>query len=37
MEEMNRREDVDGILVQLPLPEGLDSRAVLRPSARRRT
>ena len=29
VEEMNRREDVDGILVQLPLPEGLDSRAVL--------
>ena len=27
--EVNRREDVDGILVQLPLPEGLDSRAVL--------
>ena len=29
VEAMNRREDVDGILVQLPLPEGLDSRAVL--------
>lgn len=29
VEDMNRREDVDGILVQLPLPEGLDSRAVL--------
>ena len=29
VEEMNRREDVDGILLQLPLPEGLDSRAVL--------
>ena len=29
VENMNRREDVDGILVQLPLPEGLDSRAVL--------
>ena len=29
VEDMNRREDVDGILVQLPLPQGLDSRAVL--------
>ena len=26
---LNRDEDVDGVLVQLPLPEGLDSRPVL--------
>jgi methylenetetrahydrofolate dehydrogenase (NADP+)/methenyltetrahydrofolate cyclohydrolase len=29
VEEMNRDEDVHGILVQLPLPEGLDERAVV--------
>ena len=27
--ELNGREDIDGILVQLPLPEGLDQREVL--------
>lgn len=27
--ELNAREDIDGILVQLPLPDGLDSRALL--------
>lgn len=27
--ELNGRADIDGILVQLPLPEGLDERAVL--------
>lgn len=29
IETLNRREDIDGILVQLPLPKGLDSRALL--------
>lgn len=29
IDELNAREDIDGILVQLPLPEGLDSRALL--------
>ena len=27
--ELNRREDIDGILCQLPLPKGLDEKAVL--------
>ncbi len=27
--ELNEKEDVDGILVQLPLPEGLDCRSVI--------
>ena len=27
--ELNRREDIDGILVQLPLPQGLDEKEVL--------
>ncbi len=27
--ELNEREDIDGILVQLPLPEGLDCRSVI--------
>lgn len=27
--ELNGREDIDGILVQLPLPKGLDSRVLL--------
>ena len=27
--KLNRREDVDGILIQLPLPEGLDCRRVI--------
>ena len=27
--ELNGREDIDGILVQLPLPQGLDEREVL--------
>lgn len=30
VDKLNRDEEVDGILVQLPLPEGLDSRPVLR-------
>ena len=30
VEALNGRDDVDGILCQLPLPEGLDERAVLR-------
>ena len=29
VEELNNREDVDGILVQLPLPEHLDEREIL--------
>lgn len=29
IETLNGREDIDGILVQLPLPRGLDERAVL--------
>lgn len=29
IEELNRRENIDGILVQLPLPDGLDEEAVL--------
>ncbi len=29
VDALNRDEDVDGILVQLPLPEGLDSRPIL--------
>lgn len=29
IDELNGREDIDGILVQLPLPKGLDSRALL--------
>lgn len=29
IDELNAREDIDGILVQLPLPKGLDSRALL--------
>lgn len=29
VEELNGRADIDGILVQLPLPEGLDQREVL--------
>lgn len=29
VEEFNRREDVDGLLVQLPLPKGLDESAVI--------
>lgn len=29
VEELNRRADIHGILVQLPLPAGVDSRAVL--------
>lgn len=29
IDRLNRDEDVDGVLVQLPLPEGLDSRPVL--------
>lgn len=28
VEELNRREDIDGILIQFPLPEHLDGRAV---------
>lgn len=30
IDELNRREDIDGILVQLPLPKGFDEEAVLR-------
>lgn len=30
IDELNRRENIDGILVQLPLPEGFDEDAVLR-------
>lgn len=30
IDELNRRENIDGILVQLPLPEGFDEEAVLR-------
>ena len=29
IDELNAREDIDGILVQLPLPKGLDSRVLL--------
>ncbi len=29
IDELNRRADVDGILVQLPLPAGIDERAVI--------
>lgn len=29
IEVLNQREDIDGILVQLPLPEGIDEEAVL--------
>ena len=29
VEELNRREDIDGILCQLPLPKGLDEKEVL--------
>ena len=29
VEELNRREEVDGILVQLPLPEGIDESVVI--------
>src|SRR5215471_6641636 len=29
VEELNRREDIDGILVQLPLPAQVDSKKVL--------
>lgn len=29
IETLNRREDIDGILVQLPLPRGIDEEAVL--------
>ena len=29
VEELNRREDIDGILCQLPLPRGLDEKEVL--------
>lgn len=29
VEKLNRRDDVDGILVQLPLPPGVDSRRIL--------
>ncbi len=29
IEELNRREEIDGILVQMPLPKHVDSRAVL--------
>lgn len=29
IDELNAREDIDGILVQLPLPDGLDSRCLL--------
>ncbi|MGB6430260.1 MAG: bifunctional 5,10-methylenetetrahydrofolate dehydrogenase/5,10-methenyltetrahydrofolate cyclohydrolase [Candidatus Acidiferrales bacterium] len=29
VEDLNRRDDVDGILVQLPLPAGVDSKRVL--------
>jgi methylenetetrahydrofolate dehydrogenase (NADP+)/methenyltetrahydrofolate cyclohydrolase len=29
IEELNQREEIDGILVQLPLPEQIDERAVL--------
>ena len=29
IDELNRREDVDGILVQLPLPKQVDSKKVL--------
>src|SRR5438132_12657750 len=30
IDELNRADDVDGILVQLPLPEQIDQEAVLR-------
>ena len=29
MEELNRREDVDGILVQMPLPKQVDAKKIL--------
>ena len=37
VDSLNRDEDVDGVLVQLPLPEGLDPRPVLHALSRKRT
>jgi methylenetetrahydrofolate dehydrogenase (NADP+) / methenyltetrahydrofolate cyclohydrolase len=36
VDELNRDEEVDGILVQLPLPDGLDQDAVVEAIARRK-
>ena len=35
VDELNADDEVDGILVQLPLPEGLDADAVVEPSVAR--